>query len=249
MKILICIPIVLFLNIHLFSQDCDPMDAVFPNETSVVTPGPSLPDSANTGINEPACLDSLYSFTFHIRVPSSLSIGGLTAQLESARLDSVGGLPNGIDFSCSTENCVFDTDTIGCIFLNGIADDEIGDYPLTIFATIQTTTLPLGISFPGPLAPGEYILSVKESCSGITSGYSFIKAHPNIFPNPARSELNIQDFDFDGYRLINMQGRLIKELLNAPTDNTISIEDLQPGIYILELINKHTLYRQHIYKI
>ena len=62
-----------------------------------------------------------------------------------------------------------------------------------------------------------------------------------LYPNPAEDKLYFEE-PINGYtRIINIQGQLVKEL-NLVNQNSISIDEINPGMYIIEVNNQHTSF-------
>lgn len=61
-----------------------------------------------------------------------------------------------------------------------------------------------------------------------------------IYPNPTKSELNIQNVNLEKANVYNTLGQLVKSFtLNADnTNNTINLSDLPKGVYFIYLINQ-----------
>jgi alpha-tubulin suppressor-like RCC1 family protein/Leucine-rich repeat (LRR) protein len=61
-----------------------------------------------------------------------------------------------------------------------------------------------------------------------------------VYPNPTKSELNIQNVNLEKANVYNTLGQLVKSFtLNADnTNNTINLSDLPKGVYFIYLINQ-----------
>jgi hypothetical protein len=147
------------------------------------TPNPAIPDtlfgvfplpydpatSPNGGIRDTACLNKPYEFVFTAVVGATIKVGTIAFPLDSVRLPVTGGvgnLPTGLTYNCNPGNCVFKSNTKGCVVIFGTVTDpaKIGDYNLTISAQafVNSSPQPLSIVFPSPLiAAGTYVLSVR----------------------------------------------------------------------------------------
>jgi len=53
------------------------------------------------------------------------------AKISSIEILSIEGLPEGLDWKCDQENCLYEGGTTGCVTIKGIALEK-GTYPLTI---------------------------------------------------------------------------------------------------------------------
>jgi Secretion system C-terminal sorting domain len=89
---------------------------------------------------------------------------------------------------------------------------------------------------------GKLVKFFDESCGKISTPYQDIKSQPsfNIFPNPARDQLNIKlpditDQNFE-IRLFDLEGRMIKREVWTVLNNemiTLYLNALPPGLYLL----------------
>jgi PKD repeat protein len=61
----------------------------------------------------------------------------VTITVNWVRVDSIGGLPNGLSYACSPSNCQFPSGSNGCINFTGTTNDAAGLYNLTIYATVN----------------------------------------------------------------------------------------------------------------
>jgi len=160
-----------------WGQTCTP-DPIYINSEFIVNP---LPDSIgescslNQGIlNEP------YEQTFTIVFPDSIgaTLGGIPIEFEvvSFTIDAILGLPSGVTYTCEPPDCVFTSNTIGCISFSGIPN-QVGVYSLIIQASLLANigvdlTVPIEIpNQPGSLIPfpplgvREYIITIYPDSS------------------------------------------------------------------------------------
>jgi len=120
-------------------------------DASITTPGfyPS-PDSLPC-VERGVAFDTVLQFRnfstvnaadFGIPIP-------LTVTVNWVRIDSIGGLPNGITYSCTPANCQFPGGSNGCIDFTGTTNDPTGNYDLVVYATINADVPPVPGIFPG----------------------------------------------------------------------------------------------------
>ncbi len=155
-----------------WGQICQP-DPIYIDSEFIVNPPPDgigEQCSLNQGIlNEP------YEQTLTVVFPDSFSIEFNGAPIEfeaiSFTIDAIAGLPSGVTYTCEPPDCVFTSNTIGCILLSG-TPDQVGVYSLIIEATMEVNigallVLPIEIpnqpdsviEFP-PLGVREYIITI-----------------------------------------------------------------------------------------
>jgi hypothetical protein len=115
------------------------------------------------------------------------------------------------------------------------------------FSSSQTETgliAEFNTSFPN--ADGLYvsggqsgIFNFKESSTGI--GEAGIAGDIQIYPNPAKDELNIAIKGFQTLQgfgtLMSADGKLVKSFTLTGNQTQLNVQDLQPGIYILRFEN------------
>lgn len=61
----------------------------------------------------------------------------VTVTVNWVRVDSIGGLPNGLSYACNPSSCQFPGGSNGCINFTGTTSSPAGQYPLVIYATIN----------------------------------------------------------------------------------------------------------------
>ena len=69
-------------------------------------------------------------------------------------------------------------------------------------------------------------------------------AQLNVFPNPSSNIINVIIENYKptsaaSIKVYDMQGKEVKHIASVNSENTISIEDLAPGQYILNLIDRN----------
>ncbi|MFC2114498.1 M1 family aminopeptidase [Bacteroidota bacterium] len=89
------------------------------------------------------------------------------------------------------------------------------------------------------LKAGDYCLAVYDYIAG--TGYQQVRPKDDIklFPNPAKHELQVELADYTFWniiRILNMKGQVLKEFSEINSNNIVlSLNDISPGIYILEV--------------
>ena len=114
-----------------------------------------------------------------------------------------------------------------------INSDSIEGIPSQVFKMIehQDTIMMVGLL-------GNNISKVTFDFTNSTTDTE--RANINIFPNPANNYIEIegikaQDYNFTIYNLSGQQ--IVNGILN---DNQVNLDGIQPGIYLLELIDKNS---------
>lgn len=75
-----------------------------------------------------------------------------------------------------------------------------------------------------------------------------------LYPNPTKNVLFLESNDYESdhvnYQMVDMSGKIIQEKKIISTKTKISLEDLEPSIYILRIFNnKHSLRTYKISKL
>lgn len=173
------------------SAQCVRDSSLINNDTVFISPAPYT--AANPVYRlKIACIGQPYSQSVTIKVPSTFVFQGITLGLTSASIATTGavtGLPTGVGYSCDPPNCVFNANTLGCILLSGTPNNPAqapDTLDLSIKAKVNTSFGPLDITFPGPIAPGNYYLILRTAAgcmSEATEPGSPFTAMQNT-PNP-----------------------------------------------------------------
>jgi hypothetical protein len=162
------------------------------NDTVFISPAPYTAANPVYRLNI-ACIGQPYSQSVTIKVPSTFVFQGITLGLTSASIATTGavsGLPTGIGYSCDPPNCVFNANTLGCILLSGTptnAAQAPDTLDLSIKAKVNTSFGPLDITFPGPIAPGNYYLVLRTAAGCMSeavepgSPFTAMQNTPNPF--------------------------------------------------------------------
>jgi len=145
--------------------------AAFRADAQLCVPDPSYtqpgiyPD-ASTNVS-PGCAGQFYIQDFTLVVPPDTTIAGFNFTINYMRIDSVSGLPPGLQFACNPSNCTFPGNSRGCVNLYGIPP-VTGSYSLTVYVS-GTASNPFFGTFNIPLSYSGYVLRVGAAPT-LTSG-------------------------------------------------------------------------------
>ncbi len=91
------------------------------------------------------------------------------------------------------------------------------------------------------------ILSQKRNLIVSTETTQSVQQNIIVYPNPANDYI-ILNTEREKYNIINLQGKIVLsgDIINNNTTE-ISIIDLTPGHYIVQVINNNKTYQQHFY--
>jgi hypothetical protein len=179
--------------------------------------------------------------------------------VDSMKLVSYDGLPNGLNISCTYSNCVLPGDVLTCASLDGVTSDPIGVYPLTIWVDVYTHgILDLGI-IQYPLstslfeATGSY-----ESVNGYkivisnTSSYEMFNSNefallqnvPNPTKNNTTIKFNTPNSKMIKFQIIDMFGKVVysENIKSEIGLNTIELNNtLSTGVYTYSVQNEEEI--------
>ncbi len=216
----------------------------------IVSPTPYVNDTLGEGIVEPACINTSYFKQFIVRAPSVIIAGGFPVSVSSFRIDSVTNLPDGLSYTCSTEDCIVLADSLACILLSGTptSENEAGDYELEIALTVSVGTFSFPVLYPdSTLAPGTYVLTLNPegdtACQATTPTFDVatVETSMHIFPNPVSEILTVnwisKQQGVGQIELRNIAGALIqsRDINYVPGQNQyeLPLGQLQNGMYLV----------------
>ena len=161
---LLCIGLCCLSNAGLFAQSCTPIDPFPPG--AFVYPAPYSVANPTGGIADTAFVGVVYETSLHLNIPSSVDFPGFgTIPVNGffiATEGAISGLPPSMDYVCNPPNCVFNSNTTGCINIFGTAGPfEVAIYNVVITGVLNSIlTFPITLPYPG-LLDGNYYLHVK----------------------------------------------------------------------------------------
>ncbi|PHN01346.1 T9SS type A sorting domain-containing protein [Flavilitoribacter nigricans] len=249
--ILICVVIAFNLG---RSQTCIP-DNNLPDSV-IVSPIPYQDTIPGSGIMDTACVNSYFETVLQFQVPSSVTISSINVPIQSVDLATEGavkGAPAGFDYVCNPPNCVFESDTTGCILLYGTpAAGSEGLYPLSVDIVIRSA-----IDFPltlpdGTIVTGSYAVAVKpegsENCTIPNATNDYLQQYISLsnVPNPFGDYTEIRvtseisgPFSFEVYNMLGQQvHRRSVRLLEGPNYIPFESNNLSNGMYQYVLRNQ-----------
>lgn len=237
---------------------CEP-DQIYADSAAGVYPLPYEPDlTPEGGITDSACLNKPYQFEFTAVINDSVTIPGFgTIPLDSLRLESVSGLPTGMEWSCNPPSCLFPKNTLGCVAVYGTATStaDLGDNELVITVTAYSFIPIENLTFPNPaFFPGSYSLYVYPednpdcyvypvSTTEVPSNLESVRNIPNPFNGT--TTLEVQSKTNEQYDLIvtDMLGQQVHRQRVTLTEglNQIPFDggQLAEGIYLYTFQNEN----------
>ena len=223
MKQLILLCILSFTTV-IASAQCTPD----PNQTS----SGIYPDSA-TGFAD-ACVNVLYNQLITNVVPADTNVVvfGITipTSIDSIVIDSVIGLPLGMDIACNPAGCVFLGGATGCAMISGTAT-VVGNYPLTFYLSAYVG----GVSSANPYIVDYYSIAVNDCVGGIKEEELTVV---KLSPNPANENVFLEGLSTKNtsVSILNLEGKQMRYYsLKGESTLNIPLEDLNKGFYFIRV--------------
>lgn len=199
-----------------------------------------------------------YSQTVQFYNFDTISFSGQLLTIDSLEIDSVGGMPAGIEWGTNKANNRFANQERGCIELCNTTNDPVGNYPLVILAKVWASNYSTGLPFPVyPLTVDA--ASVSDNLSVVLrvivqggncdfgTGIADLleKGSLSLIPNPAQNTAVVRftakeaaDYSLN---VIDMVGKTVitQQVTAVPGQNDISINvsELPNGVYMYSLNN------------
>lgn len=254
MKSLIVVFAFLLFHYNLQAQ-CVP-DSVFANSAV-----PGFFPSPLQGALQEAVNGSEYELTITIKVPQDTTIdlkefglsGTQTIGVNSMKVNSVNGLPEGLEFDyCSNSSCKWSTNEVGCFKIFG-TPVEIGNFELGINITMNVQVPILG----GTDLPAFDIVTYQMEvtvASNAQKGNSLNESSIDIYPNPVNDVINLEYYlKSGGYytiEIINSLGRHVylntQKMEAGESKLTLPVNSYQPGVYFLRLSGFKEMYEERV---
>ncbi|MFK7933299.1 MAG: T9SS type A sorting domain-containing protein [Saprospiraceae bacterium] len=229
----------------------------------VVRPQPfDEENNPDGGISGCAVIGEPYEFTFTLKIDSTYEVAGIgQLEVDSIAVIGVNGLPEGIDFECGAEDCLYLRNTVSCFILQGTpeANNPVQDYSLTLDVIIYTSIIEIPLTLPdNTVAPGEYNLSLvadsaDASCLTTSTDNPLarqlsLQNQPNPFSGTttiAVNALTAGDFTFEVRDLLGQQvyQREIR-LQNGENAFDYNAADLPKGLYLYSISDGENVVSQ-----
>jgi len=205
------------------------------------TPVPGYADSTfgvwpDTIQNFPGALqNTAYITDLNFKVPVNAGDIDPTyngATISSFTVDSVIGLPPGMDYTCNISNCTYAGGANGCAQIIGTCSTP-GDYNITI-KLIAVVAVPIIGNINVPQSFTGYKINV--AVLGISE---LIAQSVEIYPNPALSELSLsglKNHAIETIAVFDANGNKVQEM-NTNAYNVVSMDvaHLNSGMYFVHL--------------
>lgn len=229
------------------SAQCTP-DASY---TDIITNPPGSTLSGDT-VWLPTVTGPGYSSTFYLNIPDNIDFDGSNVSVNTFKLESLTGLPDGLDKQCSAgSNCEYTGGQAGCIEIFGDVANSVtnGD---TFYLDIQFSA---SINFNGlnvPLTNAEvydaigtnYIFAIKTGGTVGVEEMGF-SSEVSLFPNPSKGNSTLT---FDSKEagdltvsILDAQGRTVNWFNTNTTEGNnqvnVNTAGFASGVYQIVLSN------------
>lgn len=224
------------------------VDETYQDSTAGVYPKPFLEDLGTGGIPDTVCLNTDYKTVLNVVISDAIEIGGSSINLNALTLDTVIGLPEGLEYECNIPGCSYTPeDKVGCITVFGKVTnaDFLGDNEIIVKAT-ASSLFDISIEFPNPLiAPGSYSIYVEEE--GSTNCTEYVSTRDlsasiqdlKLFPNPAANlvtiEANMEKAGNYSCQIRNLLGAVVMErnfeTVKGMNQISFTVDQLNNGLY------------------
>lgn len=220
----------------------------------IIFPEPYV-EGTGGGISDTACVNQSFEYNFIFNTPSSYALGSTSLPIVSIDLATEGALknlPTNFDYVCNPPNCIFKSDSLGCIKIFGTpAEGSEGVYDIGLTVLIRTGIIDLPFTFPAPdnpLIQGNYFLHVKEEGACMTTStndYLVRNLYIQNQPNPFKDFTNIMVHSLVSesfiFKVNDLMGKELyrKSVFISQGDNVIEFDGngLSAGIYTYSLSN------------
>lgn len=203
------------------------------------TPGVNFADSLfgawpDTTTNFPSGMENVnYVTDLNFKVPSDagdIDPAFVGNQIIDFTVDSVVGLPTGLDYACNITSCNYTGGSNGCAQLLGIPTST-GQHNITIHITANLSVF--GFPVPVPYSFSGYHIFVEPQGSAQVLETKF--EHVSIFPNPAKDVIYLKELN-QKMEAIEIQDAAGKSIYFKNSDlNELNISTLENGIYFIKI--------------
>jgi len=225
MKKIILISFLTFSFSFLFSQQ----------EGSPCNPDPTLQDSVYVIIPDCTIGDNLpqaysgqnYTAVIQIKTPEKVGdvidsafvdlglptgpVDVSNVVVDSISIVSVTGLPTGISYECSSSNCSFPGDAVGCVAVGGVTSD-VGVHPINISINGYISFFGSVYDLYGTLGDYQYIdcfIIDVTSSANIIDNKDFKHNYPNPFDSKTLINYTSNISKRDVFNVYNLTGKLV----------------------------------------
>lgn len=210
----------------------------------------------------------MYSQVITLVIPQDSTVavppfGSLNIDICSLSLDSIPNLPQGMNYSCNTPDCIFEVNhdsgfvNRACVILDGMPFDTIMGDTLDVYVTINPgsydaaldSCLPLSINLPPTLTTILYEapFEIEPDSTFVNSidEYALGDFNLKLFPNPTQGKTHLryslpERVDKVEIQMTDLMGRQVQSIQygrQVAGDYEVEIGEagLSAGIYLISI--------------
>lgn len=196
-----------------------------------------------------ASVGTPYEQTATLVFPIDTVMFGFTNSIDSIQIDSIGGLPQGLSYTCETSLCTaysnFPLLPRTCIAISGSAQTEsIGD-SLEVYTTMWITL------FGAPTSLSKSFFARLDALDNVgISELSNSKDLIRLYPNPSGGTFQVtpmSDINIESVELYSLTGRLVFVQNSESLTNGLVSPELLNGQYIVRVrLTDGTIHSQRL---
>ncbi len=258
MKKTLTLLLLLLTGSALMAQSCVP-DQTLADSSVGIYPSPYDSLTMTGGIPDEACVNTYYETVIQVRVPETVTISGISVGINNISVSDVSGLPDGLSYACSPEDCsIVPDDSVGCIIIYGVVDAAVtpGDYVIVLEGVVSTGIgdfpLPTIIDLLSAGGGGQSIfIRVNEEGSpecgtATTRQLAADELSLDVFPNPSagdvRLDINAERASQYDVQLFNLMGQPVysgaMDVFQGQQTREVNLpHNLPTGMYQLRMSN------------
>jgi len=180
---------------------------------------------------------------------SAMSLAGISTVMSlnvNHVVYDVGGLPNGLNYTCDQSACQYASGVDGCILIDG-TPTQGGTFPVPVNMTVNVQipaipnpipgSLPIfaGMAMDLPAFPAvEYDLLI----SGGTAVTDFKSSDFTLFPNPTTNTTTLSLTTTADVKIYNVLGEVVLNYSSVKHTLNIKKSDLGIGMFYVSIITK-----------
>ena len=180
---------------------------------------------------------------------SAMSLAGISTVMSlnvNHVVYDVGGLPNGLNYTCDQSACQYASGVDGCILIDG-TPTQGGTFPVPVNMTVNVQipaipnpipgSLPIfaGMAMDLPAFPAvEYDLLI----SGGTAVTDFKSSDFTLFPNPTTNTTTLSLTTTADVKIYNVLGEVVLNYSSVKNTLNIKKSDLGIGMFYVSIITK-----------
>jgi hypothetical protein len=184
-----------------------------------------------------------YSQVFQFKFPSDTTVDPIgDIAIDSVIVDSVGGLPQGYSYMCSSPRCSYAGGANGCVVVSGTTSSP-GDYKVAIRLIAYGT-------FAGQPIPGAYTdtfdlhidsadISGLGSRSQLRGNFEVMQNVPNPFSSTAQVSFTMPNAEMVTFKVYDVLGKQVslRTISAVKGENKITVDrkGMNAGLYFYSI--------------